>query len=84
LEDEMGDKISTQMGFADFMVSRRPRKSSFLDEVDRMVDWRPIEKILNRNYKKKASADGRPAYPALPLFKMLLIQRWYNLSYPGL
>ncbi len=48
------------------------------------MDWRPIEKILIRNYKKKASVDGRPAYPALPLFKMLLIQRWYNLSDPGL
>ena len=80
----MGGKISTQMGFADLMVSERERKSSFLDQVDRMVDWHPIEKILNRNYKKKASADGRPAYPALPLFKMLLIQRWYNLSDPGL
>jgi IS5 family transposase len=80
----MGDKISTQMGFADLMVSQRPRKPSFLDEVDKIVDWRPIEKILNRNYKKKASADGRPAYPALPVFKMLLIQRWYNLSDPGL
>ena len=80
----MGDKISTQMGFADLMVFQRSRKSSFLDEVDSMVDWSPIEKILNRNYKKKASADGRPAYPALPLFKMLLLQRWYNLSDPGL
>lgn len=80
----MGDKISTQMGFADLMVCHRKAKSSFLDEVDQMVDWRPIEKILNRNYKKKASADGRPAYPALRLFKMLLIQRWYNLSDPGL
>jgi len=66
------------------MVSQRPRKSSFLDQVDRVVDWRPIEKVLKRNYKKTVSADGRPAYPALPLFKMLLIQRWYNLSDPGL
>ncbi len=80
----MGDPASTQMGFADLMVSRRKSKSSFLDDVDKLVDWRPIEKILNRTYKKKASADGRPAYPALPLFKMLLIQRWYNLSDPGL
>ena len=44
----------------------------------------PIEKVLNRNYRKGASADGRPAYAGLPLFKMLLIQRWYNLSDPGL
>ncbi len=72
----MGDKISTQMGFADLMVFQRSRKSSFLDEVDSMADWRSIEQMLNRNYKKKASADGWPAYPALPLFKMLLIQRW--------
>jgi transposase, IS5 family len=80
----MGDTTSTQMGFADLMVSQRKGKASFLDDVDRLVDWRPIEKILHRTYKKKASADGRPAYPALPLFKMLLIQRWYNLSDAGL
>ncbi len=30
------------------------------------------------------SADGRPAYPALPMFKLLLLQRWYGLSDPGL
>jgi len=75
---------STQIGFADFMISRRQTKESFLDEVDKLIDWRPIQKTLERNYKKKASADGRPAYPALCLFNMLLIQRWYNLSDPGL
>jgi hypothetical protein len=36
-----------------------------LDEIDRMVDCRPIEKVLKGNCKKKASADGGPAYPAL-------------------
>jgi transposase, IS5 family len=80
----MGDRISTQMGFGDLMVFQRKANGSFLDEADKVVDWRPIEKILNRRYKKKASADGRPGYAALPLFKMLLIQRWYNLSDPEL
>ncbi len=37
-----------------------------------------------QKYKKQASADGRPAYPALPMFKLLLLQRWYNLSDPGM
>ncbi len=80
----MGDRISTQIGFADLVVGQRKSKSQFLDDVDRMIDWRPIEKILSRNYKKKTSLDGRPAYPALPLFKMLLLHRWYNLSDPVL
>jgi transposase, IS5 family len=40
------------MGFADLMVSQGKGKASFLDDVDRLVDWRPIEKILHRTYKK--------------------------------
>jgi len=31
-----------------------------------------------------AAADGRPAYPALTMFKILLIQRWYDLSDAGM
>jgi IS5 family transposase len=30
------------------------------------------------------SADGRPALSPLPMFKLLLLQRWYGLSDPGL
>ena len=29
------------------------------------------------------SVDGRPSYPGLLLFKMQLLQIWYNLSDPG-
>jgi IS5 family transposase len=50
-----------------------------------LIDWKPIEKILRKKYRKVASADdGRPAYPPLPMFKPLLLQRWYGLSDPGL
>ena len=80
----MVDRISTEEGFVDYYLNRRPRKTSFLDDVDRLIDWKPIESLLKKHYKKKAAADGRPAYPPLPLFKMLLIQRWYDLSDPGL
>ena len=46
-------------------------------------NWQDIEKTLENKYKKRASAaDGRPAYPALPIFKLLLLQRWYGLSDP--
>lgn len=80
----MRDTNSSQMGFADLLISQRKSKLSFLDEIDGIVDWRPIGKVLHRYYKKGCSVDGRPAYRPIPLFKMLLIQRWYNLSDPGL
>jgi IS5 family transposase len=42
------------------------------------------EKLLKKHYKKVAAADGRPAYPALTMFKILLMQRWYSLSDAGM
>jgi IS5 family transposase len=71
--------------FADYFVEiRKQTRKSFLDDVHHLIDWKPIEKILRKKYRKVASADGRPAYPPLPMFKLLLLQRWYGLSDPGL
>jgi IS5 family transposase len=80
----MIDRISTAESFLDYCIDKRISNKSFLMDVDRVIDWKPIEKLLKKHYKKTQAADGRPAYPALPLFKMLLIQCWYNLSDPGL
>ncbi|MEW6262194.1 MAG: transposase [Thermodesulfobacteriota bacterium] len=80
----MNDGISTTEGFIDYCIDQRANKKSFLLDVDCLIDWKPIERLLTNQYKKRQAADGRPAYPPLTLFKMLLIQRWYNLSDPGL
>jgi IS5 family transposase len=80
----MVERIVKEQGFMDFFLSRRPSKNDFLDKVEELIDWRPIDRLLTKHYRKRAAADGRPAYPPLPMFKMLLLQRWYNLSDPGL
>jgi transposase, IS5 family len=80
----VSERISTEQGFVDYFLRIRPNKNDFLDKVEVLIDWRPIEKLLKRHYRKVESADGRPAYPPLPMFKMLLLQRWYNLSDPAL
>jgi IS5 family transposase len=80
----MVDHISTEKGFMDHFVERRVDEEGFLSQVDRLMDWSPIEKLLKKHYKKVAAADGRPAYPALTMFKILLMQRWYDLSDAGM
>jgi IS5 family transposase len=80
----MVERIVKEQGFMDFFLSRRPSKNDFLDKVEELIDWQPIDRLLTKHYRKRAAADGRPAYPPLPMFKMLLLQRWYNLSDPGL
>jgi IS5 family transposase len=77
------DKFTT-MGFADYLIEQRKHSNVFLDKMNQYIDWNHIGKLLKKKYKKTMSADGRPAYPPLPMFKLLLLQRWYGLSDPGL
>lgn len=55
----------------------RPRKECMLDEIDELVNWEPIEKRLLKMYSK---SKGRPAIPPLGMFKLLLIEYFYDLS----
>jgi len=71
------------MSFSQMFVEKRTRKNKFLRQINVIVDWQPIEKEINNIYRKGYSADGRPSYSGLLLFKMLLLQTWYNLSDPG-
>lgn len=67
-----------QLGLGDGLVSVRP---SFLTEVDALVDWSPVEEALQGIY---SSRKGRPSYPLLMMFKILLLQQWYRLSDAGM
>lgn len=68
-----------QLGFEDGLVSaRRRRKADRLGEIDRLIDWAPVAEILAR--LGRVSAKGEAGWPALVLFKGLVLQRWYDLS----
>ena len=67
-----------QLSFADDLVNGA---TNFLSEVDRVFDFRLLEQELSGIY---GSRTGRPSYPLVLLFKVLLLQQWYNLSDPGM
>jgi IS5 family transposase len=52
-----------------------------LAKLDKVIDWeifrRPIEETL---YEEPKGAGGRPAYDKLMMFKILILQKYYNLS----
>jgi IS5 family transposase len=74
-------RSSDQPSFVDQMIGPgRSRSDKFFGAVDQAVDWKSIEDRLQSVY---ASPTGRPSHPPLMLFKVLLIQRWYNLSDPA-
>jgi IS5 family transposase len=58
-----------------FAGHRRPASS--LDELDTLVDWRPVAELLDPLY---TATKGEPAWPPLAMFKALLLSIWYDLS----
>ena len=79
----MSRKVETQTSLAEYLTVENP-KAGFLDKVDQLIDWQPIEILLKKKYRRTKDATGEDAYPALMMFKAMLLQRWYNLSDPAL
>lgn len=80
MEADMNERTSQMPGISDYIVANRKCQNCFLDEIDRYIDWKPLESTLRQKHKIVADAVSNPAYLPLPMFKTLLLQRWYSLS----
>ena len=67
---------------ADSICDLRTRKikSTFFSQINKLIDWDTIEKLIDKDYSRGKSAVGKPSYSGLLLFKMCLLQSWYGLS----
>lgn len=67
---------------ADSICDLRTRKikRTFFTQINALIDWNGIDKVISKHYKKGKSAVGKPSYDGLLLFKMCLLQTWYGLS----
>jgi IS5 family transposase len=70
-----------QVSFADGLVTQRAGRNDWLFELDTLIDWSGIERVLSGVY---ASNEGRPSYSLLTVFRILLLQQWYGLSDPAI
>ena len=55
-------------------------KKTFFDQINTLIDWKPIQDLIDKDYKNGKSALGKLSYDGLLLFKILLLQTWYSLS----
>lgn len=76
----MGEKRIGDGGFAEAFVAPGVGANRRLDRIEGLFEWARFERLL----KPVRSDLGRKGYPALALFKGLLLQQWYGLSDPGL
>lgn len=75
----MAWKQLNQMTFVDELIHEHEAIKE-LDEIHELIDWKQIEKrLININNKET----GVRAWPPLMMFKILLLQSFYNLSDPA-
>ena len=72
----MATRFDHKGDFADQAAIRSERRPKTPDKIDEIIDWRPIVEYLDQNFGRRSN----PAYPALGMFKVLLLQSWYGLS----
>jgi IS5 family transposase len=73
----MTAKTTSQMSFADGLIYRREGVNEMLDRVGLAIDWSRVDQVLVDHKPRRA---GAPGYPALVLFKAVLLAQWHNLS----
>jgi len=67
--------------FSDIAITSRLEKvDSFLKELDSIIDFEKLRPILNKNGIAKSNVAGAPAYDNVIMFRILLLQKYYNLS----
>ena len=72
----MSIKHLTQPSLADGLVHNH-RHLRELDDIQSLIDWSEIAQVLNAIEIKDT---GNRAYTSLLMFKIILLQTWYNLS----
>lgn len=77
----MSERQIGQLSFADEVVAAAAGGNEVLEQVLALADWKPLEALLRPVCGGRM---GAPAYPALLMFKALVLQRWYGLSDPAM
>ena len=72
-------KEKTTKGFGDIAITNKGN-SEFLIKVKELIEWEKLNKILQSKLKRNKNAAGNPPYSELLLFKILLLETWFNLS----
>jgi len=73
----MAQKKYENISFANYLVNTKQELHQTLDKVVEKVDWTAFETLLKPVHNKNF---GRKSYPAVLMFRCLLLQNWYNLS----
>jgi len=60
------------------------RREKFLTEMNDVVPWKELEKVIAVHYPKLTQAPGRRPMPLATMLRIYFLQQWFNLSDPAM
>jgi hypothetical protein len=78
-----GTKVALQKSFfdEDFRLEKISRQSDPLLKLNELINWEMFRAVLKDAFKIEAKGPGgRPPFDHVMMFKILVLQRLYNLS----
>ena len=61
---------------------KKTRREKFLEEMDQVVPWPQLMKVIKRHYPK--AGNGRPPLGLEKMLRIYFLQQWFNLSDPAM
>ncbi len=61
---------------------KKTRREKFLQEMDQVIPWADLLKIVRKHYPK--AGNGRQPMPLERMLRIYFMQQWYGLSDPGM
>jgi len=61
---------------------KKTRREKFLEEMDGVIPWQDLLKIVRHQYPKKGN--GRQPMPVERMLRIYFLQQWYGLSDPAM
>lgn len=61
---------------------KKTRREQFLEEMDRVVPWEAMLKVIKPHYPK--AGNGRPPMELEMMLRIYFLQQWYGLSDPAM
>lgn len=61
---------------------KKTRREKFLEEMDRIIPWGELVKVIKKHYPK--AGNGRQPMPLERMLRIYFMQQWYGLSDPAM
>jgi IS5 family transposase len=61
---------------------KKTRREQFLEEMDKVIPWSELIKIIKKHYPK--AGNGRQPMPLERMLRIYYLQQWYGLSDPAM